>query len=273
MLDLIGLEWPTTEIVWNDYNPHPGAARPAAGDRLRRVGQRCRGRLQPREIRPASGLQQLVAIFAGLLRPKGGGDVEFTPLLKTSDRGGTVGWSEMTRQGFMGISGLNPNPRHSFTGKPYTLAARLQGTPAPRPTPDKARESQEEGDRRAEKPAKINAIAIADLDLISEQFFELRRQKVENLELDNVTFVLNCVDVLAGDESFVALRKRRLKHRTLRLLEDQVAKFDRQRQGEIKAAEESRRGAAQVAKDRFTKQVDEAARAARTSTSAPRRSC
>ena len=46
-------------------------------------------------------------------------------------------------------------------------------------------------------------IAIADLDLIGEQFFELRRRKIEDLEFDNVPFVLNCVDVLAGDESFV----------------------------------------------------------------------
>ena len=69
--------------------------------------------------------------------------------------------------------------------------------------------------RRPTKPADIHVIAIADLDVISEQFFELRRRRVENLEFDNVTFVLNCVDVLAGDDAFVNLRKRRLRHRTL----------------------------------------------------------
>ena len=74
---------------------------------------------------------------------------------------------------------------------------------------------QEGPSQEGREAATIKVIAIADLDMISEQFFELRRQKIENLELDNVTFVLNCVDVLAGDESFMAFRKQRLKHRTL----------------------------------------------------------
>ena len=71
-------------------------------------------------------------------------------------------------------------------------------------------------------------IAIADLDLIAEQFFELRRRKVEDLEFDNVTFVLNCVDVLAGDESFVGLRRKRPMHRRLDVIEEQVKAFDKE---------------------------------------------
>ena len=87
---------------------------------------------------------------------------------------------------------------------------------APGESGARAKEKEAEA---AKKPAEINVIAIADLDVISEQFFMLRRQRAENLELDNVTFVLNCVDVLAGDDAFVALRKRRPLHRTLTLLE------------------------------------------------------
>ena len=68
---------------------------------------------------------------------------------------------------------------------------------------------------------------IADLDLISEQFFEIRRRKLENLDFDNVTFVLNCVDVLAGDDAYIALRKRRPQHRTLTRLEEQTREFIR----------------------------------------------
>ena len=81
--------------------------------------------------------------------------------------------------------------------------------------------------------------------MISEQFFEIRRRKIENLELDNVTFVLNCVDVLAGDESFVPLRKQRLKHRTLERLEALAKNFIEHRQAKTKEAEDAARGAAQ----------------------------
>jgi ABC-2 type transport system permease protein len=78
---------------------------------------------------------------------------------------------------------------------------------------------------------------IPDADMISEMFFDFRRQGVADFNFDNVTFALNCIDVLAGDESFVTLRKHRPMHRTLARVEEQSRIYDEQRQKETEAAE------------------------------------
>jgi ABC-2 type transport system permease protein len=80
---------------------------------------------------------------------------------------------------------------------------------------------------------------IADVDMLGEQFFQLRREGIENLRFDNVTFVLNAVDQLAGDESFIALRKRRPKHRTLEAVEARTRTYEEQRLKETQDAERS----------------------------------
>ena len=70
LLDLVGIDWPTTEIVWNAYNPHPKLADLPAGDRLHRQGQR-RRRMRSTPSRVAtSGLQEIVTLFPGMLRPQ-----------------------------------------------------------------------------------------------------------------------------------------------------------------------------------------------------------
>ncbi|MHC5541285.1 Gldg family protein, partial [Singulisphaera rosea] len=121
------------------------------------------------------------------------------------------------------------------------------------PVVEKGKEKEK---KEPPKAAEVHAIAIADLDVISEQFFMLRRQRAENLDLDNVTFVLNCVDVLAGDDAFVALRKRRPKHRTLTYLESQNKAFFEKRQDETKAAEDEAKGQLDTLQKRLDKEVE-----------------
>lgn len=250
LLDLIGLEWPTTEIVWNPYNPLQ--QRPDLPPEVVFIG-RGSGAVDAfnEDEAVTSGLQEMVAIFPGLLRAKGGAGPEFTALLRTSDEGGTLSYDKATRKGMFGGAGVAPERPHFPTGKAYTLAARLKGDAAASPAPAEG-EKKDQGKAGA---GKIHVIAIADLDLISEEFFELRRQKVENLELDNVTFVLNCVDVLAGDDAFVALRKRRLKHRTLTRIEAESKQFVDQLQKETKGAEDDAKTQLDVAQANLDREV------------------
>jgi ABC-2 type transport system permease protein len=73
--------------------------------------------------------------------------------------------------------------------------------------------------------------------------------------------VLNCVDVLAGDDAFVALRKRRPVHRTLSLLEAKNKTFIETRQNETKAAEDE----AKQLLDKLQKRLDKEVEAVRSS--------
>lgn len=254
LLDLLGIDWPTTDIVFNPYNPLQ--QRPDLPPEVVFIGK---GSQAPDAFNKddiiTEGLQQVVSIFPGHLGPKGTPGLEFSPLLRTNKLGGTLQWSEATRQSFMGMSGLNPNRPHFPTGVAYTLAAHIEGD-TPKDAPEPPKDATKKDEPKKPKASKLHAIAIADLDLISEEFFELRRQKVENLELDNVTFVLNCVDVLAGDKDFVALRKRRIRHRTLLRLEKEASQFTDRYQRETKAAEDEAKEKLAEAQKNLDKEVE-----------------
>ena len=66
----------------------------------------------------------------------------------------------------------------------------------------------------------MNVVLVADVEMVSDIFFRWREQgsipgQEINFDFDNVTFVLNALDALAGDDRFLELRKRRPQHRTL----------------------------------------------------------
>ena len=228
LMDLLGVTWQTNRIAWDNYNPHP---------QLRTLPKEVifvsKGFNQKDPI--TAGLQEVVLLYAGVLKSQGG--APFVPLLKTSADSGLVRWDDLVQRSMFGVA-INPDAPHNPDEGNHVLAARIQGKGSAGP---------------------VNAIVIADADLMSEQFFELRRHGVENLNFDNVTFLLNSVDQLAGDPSFIALRKRRPKQRTLEAVEARTRTYEAQRLHESEQAEalaDQRLKEAQARLDRAVGEVE-----------------
>jgi ABC-2 type transport system permease protein len=209
LLKALGVSWQSDLIVWDTWNPHPSLrALPPEIVFIGR-GSKAAAPFQEKD-RVTAGLQEMILLYPGALRPRTEPGVRFTPLLEAGQDSGAVRWSQLVQQslfgGFSIVRGLPRKPGKDT----WTLAARVRG----------------------EGASKVNAIVVADADLIGEEFFDIRRRGVAGLNFDNVTFVLNAIDDLAGDASFIALRKRRPRHRTLELIEARTRAFEQKRRQE-----------------------------------------
>ena len=80
---------------------------------------------------------------------------------------------------------------------------------------------------------------------------------MEGINFDNVTFLLNAVDRLAGDDSFIALRKRRRVHRTLETVESRTRSYEEGRLEETRRAEQEAEDKLAAAQARLDAAVDE----------------
>jgi len=212
LMDVIDLEWTPGETVWDPYNPHPELneiseildlvfidTNSNAGD----------GK-PPTEIfsqksNITKGMQQLIMLYPGSLRAKANSPMEHIGLVRASHRANVREWDEYMKESqmpsFMGgggpelQEGLDPLPPNPDSDVPYMLACHCKS---------------KDGAKR-----KVNVVMIADLDLISNQFFLVRDKEWNGLQLDNIALILNSVDVLADDLTNVALRTRRSQHLTL----------------------------------------------------------
>jgi hypothetical protein len=107
---------------------------------------------------------------------------------------------------------------------------------------------------------EINVVVVGDIDCLYGAFFALRARGDDpdnefDFHFDNVPFVLNVLDVLAGDERFVDIRTRRPAHRSLSTIaaETEAAKqrADQEREKFVKEFETARAKAQNEFDDRI----------------------
>jgi ABC-2 type transport system permease protein len=234
--------WDNGRVVWDTFNPHPEYAMLPEEFIFLSPRNGTRGAFSPQsEI--TSGLQEMLLAFSGEIQPLKEPGVKFEPLLRTSPRSGVMEWEDYTEQGMDFTHGFTPTARikdnrpHFFDKGGHVVAAHLTS--------------------ESDNPYKLNVVYVADVDLISDWFFVTRNLGEINLSFDNVPFVLNAVDVLAGDRTFVDLRKRRSELRTLTGVEERTSKFVEEREQTTKQADEEAKQRLTDARKRFKDKREE----------------
>ena len=279
-----------TLTVWQNYNPYR---------QLRSGRQLTNGFIFVRNSAPGAdgrafgddalaegitkGLFELLFIYPGAIQTRSDapGSLKVARLVTTGDETGiartkdvTEVIEEVTRPMFGEEQDLSELPYEMRTREipeeaHYILAARIKGKPAPSRSFNPL--TGEGADKKPEPPgdpAPIDVVLVADIDMLNSRFFELRARpdpdSQNQFQFQNVAFVLNVLDALAGDERYLDIRKRREHYGTLTGFEAQAEKVRQREEATIaKAAEEFNKTREQAANEKSnveTKWTDDLAK-------------
>jgi len=199
----------------------------------------------------SQGLREMLMFYAGTVRQKEGSKLSYTPLVQTSPKASLIGWNDLTHglaspsrekkawnkviwsreeamtpteklahrtDGLVNRGDLvnslatghpvvyiEPRPKRSTETNTYAVAAHIQ-------------EETESEDAKG-----VNAVFVTDLDFVSEMYFVQTRDL--DRKPDNLLFLFNAIEVLAGDESWVTLRNRRAMPRELTAIQREVDSY------------------------------------------------
>ncbi len=264
LLNTLGIDWKFDRIVWNLYNPHVGF-KPKLPDRFQDrwpdhygpkqnlfVFARSFGThiaFNP-ENEISSGLQEVMFVYPGSLQPVKNDKTEFIPLVTLKQEGaGHFDWDEFTqnivstRQSINQFTGQleeQTGPEENFyTGGELRLLKKnpRKNISSRNVAGTDGQDGSDDGQAKLLDPwshvlaaqikgkgdSKINVVFIADTDFATDMYFE--QQPALEQPLDNFTFLVNAIEALAGDSSFVRLRNRRATPRTLSRLEAMTDEF------------------------------------------------
>lgn len=209
-----GLFSPT--MVWQQYNPYPNLAL-APNDLWTFIDNETTfDNSAISEANPiTSGLRQVLMLYGGAVAPGKDTKLVHTPLLSTGPLSGQVAL-ETARAA---MNSPDPNALQRVEGEPTgpsTMAIAIEA--------QAAKTTGEEGTAEAASSSALKAVYVADVDLMLPVFLQLRADpnQVEQVkfQFQNVTFLLNTIDWLTGENAFLEVRKHEPTFSSLRLIEE-----------------------------------------------------
>jgi ABC-2 type transport system permease protein len=239
LMGLLGVKWDNGQVVYDRMNPHSQfGTLPPEYVFVSRSGN-------PKQAFNAASpitkdLHDIVCLYPGALVEVEGKDREFIPLLQTSGESGLLQWDDYTSQSFNPMTmspavQINPNPKRYDDQYSHRIAAQVKSDSDKQP---------------------LNVIFCSDIDMISDWFFMERNRGNLDIAFDNVSFILNAVDSLAGEENFIQLRSRRASLRTLQYVENQTRTLRTKLNDEEEAADKLMTERLDEAKKELQAEVD-----------------
>ncbi|MCA9229769.1 MAG: Gldg family protein [Planctomycetales bacterium] len=237
---MLGVEMEPSEVVWQEYSPEQTVR--AMADLQWIFVDPGNGAQEPLNTTSpiTSGMNQLLLLYPGSLVKAEDSKLEFEQLAVTgSDNSGTIPAGALRRG----------QPSNSAFGRirttnSYILAAHIHGTlteedlllSGAASLDDKLEDAADDAENAEEdaavasaeeKLANINAVVVTDIDWVLPDFFAIRASGDGDFlpATQNVTFILNIIDALAGDERFLDIRKRTRKHRTLAKIDQATQEY------------------------------------------------
>ncbi len=237
---------PQVDLVWQKYNPYPKLDLRNIGPEL--VFIRNEEPRDPEDPKPAFNPENdVVKSVDEILFPYPGGvvrepDVEGITFIELVRTGDLAAGRIPVREYMENQADPNKDLRQArASGKHYVIAAELIGKKAAQAdsTEEKKTETGDKDDNKKDKddkskakksraiegPRPLHVVYVADIDCLDRQFVEMRANPTNELfggitfNFENVSFVLNVIDRLAGDERFLNIRTRKFSHPTLRAVE------------------------------------------------------
>ena len=183
----------------------------------------------------AAGVETLNFASAGILKPKKDAKTSITPIVSTSPQAMQIGITDV---------GVRADPakllqNYKPGGTPFMLMARVSGEaksafpdgppkdgaaskPAEASEPAKDEKGEAKPTHRAS--GNINAIVVADTDLMADPFWteprEMLGQRVMVPNAQNAALIIGALENLSGSESLIALRGRGVANRPFTKVED-----------------------------------------------------